>query len=274
MTDDEGAKTGRLLLEPPGQAASLPGGIAVPEAVPAARVPGRASRRGGRLGACLAVSLSLHAAVLTLVSVPGSGGRGTKDLSTLRVSVSLGAGYAERDPAAPTAAVPGVPTRTSPETPPSEKPAASRTMSQDAVPPRGAAQDAPDSTDPSAGTGVFPTPPSGWAGSGGADFRSASDQAAALLLARVETALVYPEAARRRGTEGVVGLRIALDGSGTLAEMRVSRSSGSALLDKAAREAVAASLPVLNPGGTPLTFELAVRFSLEKKTTAPWEPPP
>ena len=268
MTNDAGANTGRLFLESPGQAASLPGGIAVPEALPAARIPGRASRRGGRLGACLAVSLALHAIVLTLVSVPGSGGRGTKDMTALRVSVSLGPGYAERDQAAPGAAVPGVPRRTSPEPPPSEKPAASRATSQDAVPPPGAAPGAPDSTDPSAGTGISQAPPSGAVGSGDADFRSASDRAAALLLARVEAALVYPDAARRRGTEGVVGLRIALDRSGTLAEMRVSRSSGSALLDKAAREAVAASLPVPNPAGTPLTFELAVRFSI-KKAAAP-----
>ena len=84
------------------------------------------------------------------------------------------------------------------------------------------------------------------------------------LLARVEAALVYPETARLRGTEGVVRLRIFLDGSGALAEMRVSRSSGSALLDKAAREAVTACLPLPNPSGTPLTFELAIRFTLNK----------
>jgi TonB family protein len=63
--------------------------------------------------------------------------------------------------------------------------------------------------------------------------------------------------------EGVTGLRIELDGSGGLAGLRVVRTSGSALLDKAASEAVRAGLPVPNPSGAPLAFELSVRFSLQ-----------
>jgi protein TonB len=81
--------------------------------------------------------------------------------------------------------------------------------------------------------------------------------------------VVYPEAARLRGTEGVVGLRILLDGSGTLADLKIERSSGSSLLDRTARETVAACLPVPNPSGAPLAFDLAVRFSLQKKAAAP-----
>lgn len=91
---------------------------------------------------------------------------------------------------------------------------------------------------------------------------SAENAAAALLLTRAQAALRYPEAARIRGVEGVTGLRIELDGSGGLAGLRVVRTSGSALLDKAASEAVRAGLPVPNPSGAPLAFELSVRFSL------------
>lgn len=49
----------------------------------------------------------------------------------------------------------------------------------------------------------------------------------------------YPLAARRRGIEGVVLLHVRFDASGQPEEISVRTSSGSAMLDDAARDAVA-----------------------------------
>ncbi|HSV56581.1 MAG TPA: energy transducer TonB [Magnetospirillaceae bacterium] len=109
-------------------------------------------------------------------------------------------------------------------------------------------------------------PPGTDAGPG--KYRDPEADAAALLLARVEAVLVYPEAARLRGTEGVVGLSVLLNGGGALSNLRIDYTSGSPLLDREARRAVEASLPVTNPSGRPLAFRLSVRFSLERGTPA------
>ena len=42
----------------------------------------------------------------------------------------------------------------------------------------------------------------------------------------------YPEAARRRGIEGTAIVRIEVDARGVVTDARLSRSSGSALLDR------------------------------------------
>jgi periplasmic protein TonB len=124
---------------------------------------------------------------------------------------------------------------------------------------RNSAGSAPGGSDKSAAGGT---------GSGTETGGAAESAAASLLLARAQAALRYPEAARRRGTEGIVGLRIELDRTGALANLQVVRSSGSALLDRAAGDAVRTSLPVPNPEGRPIAFELSVRFTLKDKKTA------
>jgi protein TonB len=76
----------------------------------------------------------------------------------------------------------------------------------------------------------------------------------------------YPGIARRRGIEGQVVLRVAVDPSGHAAAVSVVRSSGSDLLDEAAREAVAhwtfrparmAGQPIGADVEVPVTFRLA-----------------
>lgn len=262
MNDD--ADPRRHLLEPLEQTGSLleatpEPGIAVPE-----RGGGRDPRARSRLGVCLAVSLALHALVLAVFPVPGPGGRGA-EASAVRVSLHLGAATAAPEAAgsapstagaAPSASFPKAPDGSASDTTRDPFPRSGET-----APAGGEEPGEPDFPPSPASPGALAAGSS--AGSVVTGYPSPSDQAADLLRARVEAALVYPEAARRRGTEGVVGLKIFLDGSGALAEIRVSRSSGSALLDRAARETVAACLPVPNPGGAPLAFELAVRFSLK-----------
>ena len=46
----------------------------------------------------------------------------------------------------------------------------------------------------------------------------------------------YPERARQRGDEGTVGIRFTVDAAGWVLDVAVVRSSGSSLLDDAARD--------------------------------------
>lgn len=80
-----------------------------------------------------------------------------------------------------------------------------------------------------------------------------------LLRDRIESRIVYPEEAIRRGQEGEVLLRIRVGEGGIPGEIRIARSSGARALDEAARNGVvrAAPLPSL-PGW----FEVPVRFFL------------
>lgn len=266
MRTGAGIDSGRHILEPLEQTGSMPGKNPEPEIAVPGRSGRRDPRRQARLGACLAASLALHTLGLALIPAQGSGGRGPA-ASAVRVSLSVGpvSGLGGEGRAAPSPPIAQqVETaRIKPDAPGSEESAARPAAPADTAP---GASDAgsPELAADSEGIVAPPADPASPKGSVGAGSPSASDQAAALLLARVEAALVYPEAARRRGTEGVVGLRIFLDGSGTLWDLKIARSSGSALLDKAAREAVAACLPLPNPSGAPLSFELAVRFALNK----------
>lgn len=73
--------------------------------------------------------------------------------------------------------------------------------------------------------------------------------------------LAYPEAARRRGVQGTVGLRIVMDGEGRIVEALVNQTSGSSILDRAA---VAAALATPGPlAGPGRRLELALRVSFE-----------
>lgn len=58
----------------------------------------------------------------------------------------------------------------------------------------------------------------------------------AAILAHV--APVYPRSARERGVEGVVTLRVVVEANGEISDITIARSSGSALLDRAAVAAV------------------------------------
>ncbi|MBI5488895.1 MAG: TonB family protein [Deltaproteobacteria bacterium] len=107
--------------------------------------------------------------------------------------------------------------------------------------------------DPGAGAGVA-------AAAGPAANPDPCREASEEVRAAVDARKRYPPLARRRGVSGTVEVSFAVAEDGTVAEARVASSSGAALLDEAALEAVrgAAPFPV---GGC--RFELPVRFSLE-----------
>jgi protein TonB len=100
----------------------------------------------------------------------------------------------------------------------------------------------------------------------GAAASSSGGDAAAELAARVGAAIqarkAYPEAARRRGAEGVVRLKLRVSGDGRLVAARLAASSGSSLLDRAALDLASSVFPVDNPARRDFELVLAVKYSL------------
>ena len=80
-----------------------------------------------------------------------------------------------------------------------------------------------------------------------------------LLRKRIQSRMVYPEEAVRRGQEGEVLLRIHIGTGGIPKEIRIARSSGARLLDEAARRGVVRAAPL--PEG-PGWVEVPIRFRL------------
>ncbi len=77
----------------------------------------------------------------------------------------------------------------------------------------------------------------------------------------------YPERARQRGDEGIVSIRITVDLTGRVLDVAVIRSSGSTLLDDAARNMLAGQrVPPFPPGMTQaqLTVPANINFQLEQ----------
>lgn len=78
----------------------------------------------------------------------------------------------------------------------------------------------------------------------------------------------YPEAARRRGIEGVVRLSVLVRADGTAGSVTLSKSSGSTLLDDAAMDAVQAwrFRPAMRQeASVESTVVVPVRFRLERR---------
>jgi TonB family protein len=102
---------------------------------------------------------------------------------------------------------------------------------------------------------------------GGASARG--DPAAALsaqVLAAVEARKTYPDAARRRGTEGRVRLRFSVAQDGRLLSAKLVASSGSALLDRSALELFASVFPVENAAGRGFdNLELSINYGIERR---------
>ncbi len=77
----------------------------------------------------------------------------------------------------------------------------------------------------------------------------------------------YPERARLRGDEGTVGVRFTVDAAGRVLEVAVVHSSGSTLLDDAAREMLAGQrVPPFPPSMTiaQMVVPVNIRFQLEQ----------
>ncbi len=96
----------------------------------------------------------------------------------------------------------------------------------------------------------------------------ASDDPSAELASRVSAAIearkTYPEAARRRGAEGLVRLKLHVSGDGRLLAAKIAASSGSSLLDRAALALAYSVFPLDNIARRELDLVLAVRYSLSE----------
>jgi protein TonB len=84
------------------------------------------------------------------------------------------------------------------------------------------------------------------------------------IMAQVEKRKIYPEAARLRGTEGTVRIRLSISVEGRLVRAELASSSGSSLLDRAALDLVAAVFPMPNPTGRKLAPIIGVSYSLTR----------
>ncbi|MDJ0789654.1 MAG: energy transducer TonB [Myxococcota bacterium] len=84
---------------------------------------------------------------------------------------------------------------------------------------------------------------------------------AAEIARRIQSQVVYPEIARRRGIEGTTLLRLRVSHDGRAKDLETASSSGSRLLDEAAHAGArsAEGLPVLFG-----RVEVPIRFSLEE----------
>ncbi|MCF6187070.1 MAG: energy transducer TonB [Desulfobulbaceae bacterium] len=87
----------------------------------------------------------------------------------------------------------------------------------------------------------------------------------AIPLYRINPPPEYPRLARRRGLEGVVLLEVLVNSSGRVADIRISSSSGYALLDKAALKGVRRwhfTPGTMNGRQQEMWVEIPVRFQL------------
>lgn len=79
---------------------------------------------------------------------------------------------------------------------------------------------------------------------------------------RVQSAVEYPPLARERGWEGVAHVRFGIERSGAPVGVKVARSSGHALLDRAAERSVDRAAPLPWVYGR---VEVPVRFRLDEE---------
>lgn len=245
------------------------------------------------VGAVLAVAMHVLAVAFFLYQSPSDGGGGGKVLGQL--SVSLGgpgaAGPAVPEPAEPIVETPVVPPapRVTPLPPPVpraevEEPRVERAepvRPQPVVtPPRvqepaerkPVARRAPgdqgdgnpigarSSGAPSLGEGA----PSQTVGLGASDAAvgDQTDAYLALIRSRIEKNRTYPSAARRRGEEGTVSMRVVIDAQGRLEEATAITRSGSFHLDRAAKRMVEKSSPFPPPPTAPFETTITIAFEL------------
>jgi TonB family protein len=83
------------------------------------------------------------------------------------------------------------------------------------------------------------------------------------FIAKIDSGKIYPPLARENGIEGQVELAITLDREGRLSDFRIVHSSGSAILDEAARALVEGSLPFEH--GFPTVFIVRVTIAYKLK---------
>jgi TonB family protein len=95
-----------------------------------------------------------------------------------------------------------------------------------------------------------------------ADPAVASSRILSELSQRIEAALVYPAAARRRGLEGSLVAEFSVEAGGKLGWARVAQSSGSDILDSAGLELLRSVFPVENDSGKQLVIRISIGYRL------------
>lgn len=84
----------------------------------------------------------------------------------------------------------------------------------------------------------------------------------ARVLARIKRFQRYPRGAKSRGEEGVVGVNFVIDSSGAVISTRLSRSSGSSELDRAALDSLRRASPMPAPPPGIRSLSVPVQFNL------------
>jgi len=96
---------------------------------------------------------------------------------------------------------------------------------------------------------------------------AATPEARMLVLEEIEkriaATMTYPEAARRRGIEGTMTLSFRVDAGGSLVSARVSKGSGSDILDRAGLDLLRGAFPVRNDSGLALELDIPITFRLD-----------
>ena len=109
----------------------------------------------------------------------------------------------------------------------------------------------------------FPTPPN----REGEVLRRAKANYLAQILALIERAKVYPFRARVAGYQGGVSLSFVLEPDGRVREIKVLKSSGYELLDRAAVKTILRASPFPPPPpelSPPLTLSVKISFVLKE----------
>ena len=97
---------------------------------------------------------------------------------------------------------------------------------------------------------------------GQADIGMSRARYAALVVAQIQAHKFYPDSARARGEEGVVGVSFTISPSGRVGSAAIIHSSGFAELDSAAREILRSIAPPPPPGGS-FSASTTIRFHFE-----------
>lgn len=108
---------------------------------------------------------------------------------------------------------------------------------------------------------TFPESGEATSGNGGAPPGTGTAGTVTRLREKIQSAIVYPDEAVRRGLEGDVLLRIRIGVGGSPGDIRVAKSSGARILDEAARQGVVRAAPLPSDPGW---VEVPVRFLLRR----------
>ena len=100
---------------------------------------------------------------------------------------------------------------------------------------------------------------------GAVDVEAAGEAAReAAVMARIQAAKAYPDAARRRGIEGEVVVAFAIAADGSLLRVDAEPGPSHVLLEKAARDAIARAAP-FPPGDVgPTEYRVTIVYKLER----------